>query len=153
MRKWYLLFVGRCSGIARYFKRGESIISPFFSSVVFFRRANWSRLKHRKTLGVRGYAPPGNFWNITCCNGYFSPFWTFFRQTLFKFFDPNSEYSTKWGAFCSHIFNCACLRLKAYCYRRGSKSRKICIDRKHSWKRLMRWIHSFIPFLPPWICP
>ena len=24
----------------------------------------------------------------------------FFRQTLFKFFDPNSEYFTKYGAFC-----------------------------------------------------
>ena len=37
------------------------------------------------------------------------------------FIDPNSEYFTKYGAFCSHIFNCACLRRKAYCYRRGSK--------------------------------
>ena len=48
-------------------------------------------------------------------------FLTFFRQTLFQFFDPNSEYFTKYGAFCSHIFNCACLRRKDCCYRRGSK--------------------------------
>ena len=28
---------------------------------------------------------------------------------------------TKYDAFCSYIFNCACLGRKAYCYRKGSK--------------------------------
>ena len=33
-----------------------------------------------------------------------------FRQTLFKLFDLNFEYFTQYDAFCSHIFNYACLR-------------------------------------------
>ena len=93
-------------------------------------------------MGLRGYAPLVKFWNITCCNGYFSAFWTFFRQALFKVFDPNSEYVTKYDAFCSHIFNYACWRRKVYCYRRGLKLWKNCIYQKYSWKRLVRWIQS-----------
>ena len=34
------------------------------------------------------------------------------------------------SAFCSHIFDCACLRRKAYCYQRASKLRKNCILQK-----------------------
>ena len=44
-----------------------------------------------------------------------------FRQIVFKSFDPYSESFAKYDAFCSHIFNCACLRHKAYSYQRGSK--------------------------------
>ena len=44
-----------------------------------------------------------------------------FRQILFIFLDPNSECFSKYDAFCSHIFDYACLKRKAYCYRRGSK--------------------------------
>ena len=44
------------------------------------------------------------------------------KLRLFKFFYRNSEYFTKYGAFCLNIFNYACLRHKAYCYHRGSKS-------------------------------
>ena len=72
------------------------------------------------------------FENITCCDGCFSAFPTFFRQALLKFFNPKSEYFTKYGAFCSHIFNCACLKRKAYCNRRDLKLCKICIYQKHS---------------------
>ena len=37
-------------------------------------------------------------------------------QILVKFFDPNSESFAEWAydAFCSHIFDYACLRPKAY---------------------------------------
>ena len=35
-----------------------------------------------------------------------------------------------YGAFCSHILNCACLRRKAYRNRRGLKLCKICIYQK-----------------------
>ena len=37
-----------------------------------------------------------------------------FRQILLKLFDPNSECFAKHDAFCSHIFDYACLRRKAY---------------------------------------
>ena len=40
---------------------------------------------------------------------------------MFKFFDPNSGCFAKYDAFCSHIFNYAYLRRKAYSYQRGSK--------------------------------
>ena len=43
--------MGRCSGVARNFNRRGSVILPFLS-VVFFSRANCSRLKNRK--GCRG---------------------------------------------------------------------------------------------------
>ena len=33
---------------------------------------------------------------------------------MFKFFDFNSECFAKYDTFCSHIFNYACLRRKAY---------------------------------------
>ena len=36
-----------------------------------------------------------------------------------KIFNPKSEFFTKYGAFCKHIFNCACLRREAYCNQRG----------------------------------
>ena len=69
-------------------------------------------------------------------------------------FDPNSEYRyfTKYDAFWSHIFNYACLRRKAYCYRRGSKLWKNCMYKKHSWKWLVRWIHISHP-QPPGSAP
>ena len=71
--------------------------------------------------------PRKKFWNFTCCNGYFSAFWIIFSQILFKFFDPNFECFAKHDAFCSHIFAYACLRRKAYCYRKGLKLWKNCI--------------------------
>ena len=37
------------------------------------------------------------------------------------------EYFAKYDAFCSHIFDCACLRRKAHCNRRGSRLWKNCI--------------------------
>ena len=43
---------------------------------------------------------------------------------MFKLFDPNSECFAKYDAFCSQIFKYACLRQKAYSYRRGSKLQK-----------------------------
>ena len=46
-------------------------------------------------------------------------------------FDPNSECFAKYDAFCSHIFDYACLRRKTYRYRRGSKLWKNCILKKH----------------------
>ena len=55
----------------------------------------------------------------------FSAFLTNFTQLLFRFFDPNFECSAVDDAFCSHIFDYACLRRKAYCYGRGSKVCKI----------------------------
>ena len=42
-------------------------------------------------------------------------------------FYPNSECFAKY-AFSLHIFDYACLRRKAYCYRRGSKLWKNCED-------------------------
>ena len=47
---------------------------------------------------------------------------------MLKFFDSNSGCFAKYEAFCSHIFNNARFRRKAYSYQRGSKYRKIvCI--------------------------
>ena len=40
LQKWYLLFMGQCSGVTKNFIGGAGIISTFFLSVVFFSRAN-----------------------------------------------------------------------------------------------------------------
>ena len=53
-----------------------------------------------------------------------------FRQILFEYFDLDSECLAKYDAFCSHIFDYACLRRKAHCYRRGSKLWKNCVHPK-----------------------
>ena len=45
---------------------------------------------------------------------HFILFWTIFRQIWFKFCAPNSECCTKCDAFCSYIFDYACLGRKAY---------------------------------------
>ena len=54
-----------------------------------------------------------------------------FEQILFKFFPPNSECCTKYDAFCSYIFDYACLGRKAYCYQKGSKLWKSYIHQQH----------------------
>ena len=77
-----------------------------------------------------------NFEILHAVNGYFSAFSTFLRQILLKFFDPTAasewSYFTKYDALCSHIFDYAYLRRKAYFFRRGSKLWKNCISQKHS---------------------
>ena len=78
------------------------------------------------TFGVRGYAPARNFEILHAVMAIL----VLFKQTLFKFFDPNSEYFTKYDGFCLHIFNYACLRRKVYCCRKGSKLWKNCIHQK-----------------------
>ena len=70
---------------------------------------------------------------------------------MFKLFDANSECFAKYDAFCSHIFDYACFRREAYCYRRDSKLRKNCIHRKHFRKWLVGGCISFI--LPPGSAP
>ena len=108
------------SGVARNFKGGHNF--HIFPSVFFSAELIWSWLRNQwSSRGVWGHALPRNFWKLTCCNGYFSAFWIIFRQIVFKFFDLNCGCFAKYDAFCSHIFNYACLRRKAYCYRRGSK--------------------------------
>ena len=105
----------------------EAIISSFFSSVFFSAELIWCWLRNKKdTRGVRGYVSSENFWKFLCYNGYFSPFWIIFRQILFKFFDPNCECFAKYDAFCSDIFDYACLKPKAYHCQRGSKLWKNC---------------------------
>ena len=58
-----------------------------------------------------------------------------FKQFLGKFclvfFAPKSEFFTKYDAFCSYIFDFACLGHKAHCHRKGSKLWKNCIHQKH----------------------
>ena len=57
-----------------------------------------------------------------------------FEQFLGKFclnFCPKFECFTKYDAFCSYIFDYACLRHKAYCFRKGSKLWKNCMHQKH----------------------
>ena len=101
------------SGVARNFKRGGGAYFLIFPSVFFAAELGliWSWLKKQESSrGVRGHAPPGNFWKFTCCNSYFSAFCIIFRQIVFKFFDPNFECFAKYDALCSHIFNYACLR-------------------------------------------
>ena len=71
-----------------------------------------------------------------------------FRQILFKFFGPTSEYFAKYNAFCLHIFDYACLRRKAYCNRRGSRLWKNCIHQKHFWKWLVGGCIAFLSFYP-----
>ena len=101
--------------------------------------------------GVRGHAPPENFWKFTCCNGYFSAFWIIFTQILLKFFDPSFECFAKYDAFFSPIFDYACLRRKTYCYRRSSKLRKNCVHQKvfeNGW-----WEGACPSSYPPWSAP
>ena len=50
---------------------------------------------------------------------------------LFTFFDPNSECFAKYDAFCSDIFDYACLRRKAYRYQKGLNLRKNYVYQKH----------------------
>ena len=52
-------------------------------------------------------------------------------QILFKIFAPKSECFTRYDAFCWYIFDYACLRHKAYCYRKGSKLWKNCNFQQH----------------------
>ena len=68
--------------------------------------------KQEKLLGVRGHATPEYFKNFFRAN---------FQANFVKFLDTNSECFTKYDAFRSHIFDYACLRRKAYRYRRGLK--------------------------------
>ena len=49
-----------------------------------------------------------------------------FTQILFKLFDPDSECFVKYDTLCSHVFDYACFRRKAYPYGRGSKLWKNC---------------------------
>ena len=47
---------------------------------------------------------------------------------MFKLFDPNSGCFAKYDAFCSHIFDYACLKRKAYSYQKVRNYKKIvCI--------------------------
>ena len=55
----------------------------------------------------------------------------FLGKFYFKCFAPKSECCTKYDAFCSYIFDYACLVRKAYCYRIGSKLWKSRIHQKH----------------------
>ena len=109
---------------SKKFKKGKCHNFHFFFRQNLFE-ADWET---RKAVGGPGACSPGKF---TGCNGYFSAFWIIFRKTLFKFFDPNSKCFAKYNAFCSHIFDYACSRCKAYRYRRGSKLWKNCIHPKH----------------------
>ena len=103
---------------------------PHFLGLIFWQNKFEADWETRKALGgVRGHAPPENFWKFTCCNGYFSVFWIIFRQILCKFFDPNFECFVNYDPFCSHIFNNACLSRKANCYQKGSKLWKNCISK------------------------
>ena len=55
LQKWYLLFMGRCSGVARNFKGGGSIILQFFFQAKFFStELIIEAIKNRKTLGRSG---------------------------------------------------------------------------------------------------
>ena len=47
-----------------------------------------------------------------------------------KFFTLLLSAIAKYDAFCSHIFDYACLVRKVYCYQRGSKLWKNCIHQK-----------------------
>ena len=47
-----------------------------------------------------------------------------------KFLTLISGCFAKYDVFCLHIFNYACLRRKAYSYRRGSKLWKNCMHQK-----------------------
>ena len=143
------------SGVAKIFKRGEArergvIISTFFSRVFFFGRTHLELIeKHEKLRRGLGACPPEKLRKFTCCNGYFGAFWILFRQILFEFFDLNSEWFAKYDEFCSHIFDYACLRHKAYSYRRGSKLCRNCILYIENifengwWRDLYPWPSSY----------
>ena len=67
---------------------------------------------------------------------------------MFKFFDPNLEYFAKYDTLCSHIFNYACLKRKAYSYRIVSKLyKKLLYASKTFLKMAGERIH--IPHPPP----
>ena len=76
-------------------------------------------MKMKKALGGSGgMLPQKIFENLHTIVAILVLFETIFRQILFQFFAPKSECFTKYDAFCSCIFDHACLGRKAYCYRK-----------------------------------
>ena len=63
---------------------------------------------------------------------------------MFKFFSPTFECFAKYEAFCSHIFDYACLRRKAYCNRRGSRLWKNCICNDHPSSRAIIFVFMLL---------
>ena len=69
--------------------------------------------------------PRNNFKKLHAVMAILVLFKIIFTQIWFKFFDPNSECFVKYDAFCSHIFDYACLR--RHRYQEYSKLWKNCI--------------------------
>ena len=65
--------------------------------------------------------PRKSFENLRAVMAILVLFEQIFKQIWFEYFDSNPECFANYDAFCSHIFGYACLRRKAYRYRRGSK--------------------------------
>ena len=104
---------------------GNRINKQFYYSRNCCSQSHRRKAKWKFSVQPFRNTSPENFWKFTYCNGCFSAFWIIFTQILFKFFDPNSECIAKYDAFCSHIFDYAYIRRKAYCYQKGSNYRKI----------------------------
>ena len=112
-------------------------------------------LKHMLTRNLKSVAKrenlEGGIWKFTCCHGYFSVFWIIFRQVLFKFFDPNSDCFARYDAFCSHIFDYACLTYGLSLLKKFEIMEKLYRPTsKHFWKWLVGGcINSTLLILSP----
>ena len=114
------------SGVARNFKRG----AKFSRFLGVFLRHNKSKADRetRKALGGSGGTLPWKkFENLQAVLAILVLFLITFSKTLFKIFNPNSECFATYNAPCSHIFDYARLRRRAYCYQRSLKLWKNCV--------------------------
>ena len=90
--------------------RGHSNL-PYFQACFFFRIILTYIEYKKSSRGGSGACSPGKFLKIYILQCHFSTFGTIFRQILYKFFASKSECFTKYDAFCSYIFDYACLGL------------------------------------------
>ena len=130
--------------------RGGAPNCDILSSVVFSGRIILKHVENEKcSRGSGGMLPRKIFENLHAVvvilvffkqvfKKFCLKFWSkwskiFFKKFCLKFFAPKSECFTKYDAFCSYVFDYACLGRKAYCYRKGSQlwkklySSKICL--------------------------
>ena len=115
--------------IQKFFQGGGIQIRHIFKRS-FFGRIILKHIENKKGSrgGGGGMLPRKVSENLLTVLAILALFEQFSGKFCVKFFASNSACFTKYDAFCSCIFDYACLGRKAYCYRKGSKLWKNCID-------------------------